>query len=321
MRAATESSIPAPAIRFSPTPSLTSGQQTTEAGGIYTVHQNGGGTEIAYNKISGFHSGGYGQTGLFFDNSSPNYNVHNNVVSDVDTALKMNGDSSYMNVWNNTLNGSWYAVFGDYRGGWYGTKFISNVFLRTATLGSGAYSSNNTSYNASGHGAGDFASGASISSYVPAPTVSAPAPTPAPTPTPVTTPTPTPSTTTRSATQTFDALKYDAVYGLKYDNYSGLGYAYNGYWAEYKNINFGTGTNWFGANVAGLAGKVGSIQIRLDSPTGALAGTLKVSPTGAWNKYSYQYTQISKITGVHNLYLVFVGSVPGIANLDYFKFA
>ena len=144
---------------------------------------------------------GYGQTGLFFDNSSPNYNVHNNVVSDVDTALKMNGDSSYMNVWNNTLNGSWYAVFGDYRGGWYGTKFISNVFLRTATLGSGAYSSNNTSYNASGHGAA-ICQQRIHQLVIPTPTVSAPAPTPAPTPTPVTTPTPTPSTTTRSATQT-----------------------------------------------------------------------------------------------------------------------
>src|SRR5205807_10622418 len=135
-----------------------------------------------------------------------------NVEYDVDIALKMNDDSSNMSVWNNTLNGYWYAVFGDYRGGWYGTKFISNVFLRTATLGSGAYSSNNTYYYASGHGAGDFASGASISSYVPAPTASTPAPAPTPTPAPTSTTT-TPTTTTRSATQTFNALKYDAVYG------------------------------------------------------------------------------------------------------------
>jgi len=298
------------------------GQQTTEAGGIYTVHQNGGGTEIAYNKISSFHSGGYGETGLFFDNSSPNYNVHNNVVSDTDTALKMNGNSSYMSVWNNTLSGSWYAVFGDYKGSWGGTKVVSNVFLKTAILGSGAYSSNNTSSYSSGRGAGDFASGASISSFVPAPATSTPAPssTPTPTPTPITT-TPSPSTTTRSATQTFSALKYDAVNGLKWDNFNGLGYASNGDWAEYKNINFGSSTNWFGANVAGLSGKTGSIQIRLDSPTGPLMGTLKVNPSGAWNKYTYQYTQISKTTGVHNLFLVFVGTSDGIANLENFRFA
>ncbi|MDB5303512.1 MAG: galA [Phycisphaerales bacterium] len=139
------------------------GLQTTEAGGIYSVETNGGGTEIAYNQISNMHSGGFGQTALFLDNNSNNYVVHHNIVSNVDYAMKLNFNARYNNIYNNTLDASIYSVFTNLQGDWTGTKLTNNVFLKTAVFNRGSTQSNNV-YSASsggGQGAGNFTSGAS----------------------------------------------------------------------------------------------------------------------------------------------------------------
>ena len=44
------------------------GLETTHAGGIYTVQQNGGGSVIAYNTIYDAYAAGYGMTALYLDN-------------------------------------------------------------------------------------------------------------------------------------------------------------------------------------------------------------------------------------------------------------
>lgn len=136
------------------------GLQTTEAGGIYTVGTNGGGTEIAYNKIYNMHSGGFGETGLFLDNNSNNFVVDHNQVWNVDHALKMNFTCRNDNIYNNTLDGSLYSVFTNQKGDWDGTKLTKNVFLKAAVFNTGAQVSNNASVATPGLGAGDFASGA-----------------------------------------------------------------------------------------------------------------------------------------------------------------
>jgi hypothetical protein len=137
------------------------GIQTTEAGAIYCVQTDGGGTVIAYNKISDMHSGGYGQTALFLDNYSNNYIVHDNIVSNVDIALKLNFTSQDNDVYNNTLDGSQETVFANYLGNWDGSKFTDNIFLSSARLGSGATSSGNVStMGIPGTGAANVSSGA-----------------------------------------------------------------------------------------------------------------------------------------------------------------
>jgi hypothetical protein len=94
----------------------------------------------------------------------------------------------------------------------------------------------------------------------------------------------------------------------------------NGAWVEYKGLNFGTtGLTQFSAAVAAIDGQAGTIQIRLDSPTGTLAGTLQETPTGALNIYSLQSTGVGKITGVHNVYLVFSNQAT-LSNLQWFLF-
>jgi hypothetical protein len=134
----------------------------------------------------------------------------------------------------------------------------------------------------------------------------------------VTTP---PSTTSRSALATYSALKYNHERGtLKYDGYNGVGSISNTDWIEFDQLNFGTGVSTFSAEVAGPSGHTGSIQVRLDSPTGALVGTLVTKPTGGWGTYKLQSTKISGAKGVHNLYLVFVGKNT-LENVESFKFS
>jgi Carbohydrate binding module (family 6) len=124
----------------------------------------------------------------------------------------------------------------------------------------------------------------------------------------------------KSARSVTQGLQWDAESGVKYDNFNGLGYANGGDWAEYKQLDFGTGITKFSANVATLVGYGGSIELRLDGVAGKLIGTLNVSPTGAWSNYTLQSTAVSGVTGVHDLYLVFKGG-QGVANVENFSFA
>ncbi len=90
-----------------------------------------------------------------------------------------------------------------------------------------------------------------------------------------------------------------------------------GDWALYRGIDFGTGANSFTANVAALTGGK-KIQIRLDSPTGAVIGNLTIAATGNLATFKTQRTGITKVTGVHDLYLTFTGGA--VANFQSFRF-
>nr|AIY28330.1 putative arabinofuranohydrolase [Paenibacillus curdlanolyticus] len=96
---------------------------------------------------------------------------------------------------------------------------------------------------------------------------------------------------------------------------------HNGDWIAVGNADFGSsGAKSFKANVASTSG--GKIEIRLDSPTGTLAGTLNVTSTGGAQTWKQVETSVNNITGVHRLYLVFTGSGSGnLFNLDYWQFS
>lgn len=130
-----------------------------------------------------------------------------------------------------------------------------------------------------------------------------------------------PITTTRSAFSTIEAEQYNStnsstlqVIGTG-NNGSGIGYIENGNTVTYSNIDFGSGAAGFSATVATEVNT--SIQIRSDSATGTLLGTLNVGSTGSWNTYQTMSTNISNITGVHDIVLVFSGPV----NVDNFIFS
>jgi hypothetical protein len=132
--------------------------------------------------------------------------------------------------------------------------------------------------------------------------------------------TPAPTTSGISSTSTIAALSHSA--SSKVTAYDGaLVDTVNGSYAAYSNINFGTGTDTkFEADISVGSGYAGQkIVLHLDGVNGAVIGTLTTASTGSWTNYVLEAANISKVTGVHTLYVDFVGS-SGIANLLSFKF-
>ena len=121
-------------MRFSPAASVmhnrisNGGLLTTDLGGIYTWGTDGQNSVIAYNMINGFHSGGFGSSGIYLDNSSTNYLVHHNVVWDVDNALKMNEPSDNNQIYNNTLMATQLSVASDDASNMAGSILMNNLF-------------------------------------------------------------------------------------------------------------------------------------------------------------------------------------------------
>ena len=81
------------------------GHQTTDLGAIYDYGNDSHGTIIAYNTISNIHTGGYGGVGIYLDNGSANFNVHDNVLNNVQIPIKLNPPSYNNTVSHNTANG------------------------------------------------------------------------------------------------------------------------------------------------------------------------------------------------------------------------
>lgn len=93
----------------------------------------------------------------------------------------------------------------------------------------------------------------------------------------------------------------------------------NGDYIKVKGVNFGTGATSFEARVAS-ATSGGNIELRLDSPTGKLVGTLVVKGTGGWQTWTTNTCTVSGATGVHDLYLKFTGGSGSLFNINWWKF-
>lgn len=127
----------------------------------------------------------------------------------------------------------------------------------------------------------------------------------------------------RSAFDQREAEDYDAQYGIGTEDTTDVGRGRNVGWTDtndyllYKKVDFGSGANALLARVASpFSG--GQIQFRLDSTGGTLVGTVNVPNTGGWQNWStVELTSLSNTpTGVHDLYLVFTGSL----NVNWFRF-
>jgi len=139
--------------------------------------------------------------------------------------------------------------------------------------------------------------------------------------TPSTPPPPTPTPARRSAYTKIEAEEYNDISGLEIQEIdtatgNGLGYINDGDYVAYKNIDFGSGATSFKASVADEY-DANNIQLRLNSPSGTLIGTLSVAATGDWNAYQEQTCSVSGVSGINDLYLVFSGPV----NIDWLAFS
>jgi beta-glucosidase len=111
------------------------------------------------------------------------------------------------------------------------------------------------------------------------------------------------STPTRA--ENFDA--YSGVRLVDESKASGtaVGSVGAGNWIEFADSTLGPGATTFTATVAKASPGAGSIQIRLDSPTGPLLGTATVPSTGGVYAYLTTAAQLSGAAGTHDVYLVF----------------
>ncbi len=153
--------------------------------------------------------------------------------------------------------------------------------------------------------------------------------------TPTVTPTPTATTTTTSPTGR-DA--YGRIEAESYDSQSGTltqtttdaggglnltGIANND-WALYKGVDFGSmPASQFVARVASGAsgGASGLVEVRLDSLDSTPIGTFAIANTGGWQSWQTVPANMTRVTGVHNVYITFTSGQPSdYVNLNWLTF-
>ncbi|KAL5360095.1 glycosyl hydrolase [Aspergillus floccosus] len=100
-----------------------------------------------------------------------------------------------------------------------------------------------------------------------------------------------------------------------------VGYINNGDYIKVKGVAFGTGAAKFTARVASnTAG--GTIELHIDSQTGTVIGSCKVSNTGGWQSWASVECPISDSEGTHDLFLKFVGDGTGfLFNFNWWQFS
>jgi len=112
-----------------------------------------------------------------------------------------------------------------------------------------------------------------------------------------------------------------------------VGYANDGDYAVYKNINFGAGVSTVTARLACLQNNGqgngggncgGTIEFHLDSSTGTLLAAVTIPSTGGWQTWqTTSPVNVSGASGVHDLYLVFkapTGGTTSLGNANWFQF-
>ncbi len=120
-----------------------------------------------------------------------------------------------------------------------------------------------------------------------------------------------------------EAEDYDAMSGIQTEASSegtdNVGWINNTDSIMFKDINL-TGAQSIDARVA-CDYQGGDIEIRLGSETGQLLGTLTVVNTGGNQTYETVSTNLSSVSGVHDVYFVFKGGNGYLYNVNWLQFS
>ncbi|MFI6096240.1 carbohydrate-binding protein [Lentzea sp. NPDC051213] len=102
-----------------------------------------------------------------------------------------------------------------------------------------------------------------------------------------------------------------------------IGYLTPGDYVAYADVDFGaTPPTSVTTRIASGSTANGTLQYRLDSPTGPVVATVSAASTGGWQTWTSRTAAASGATGVHRLYLVATGGTGGdLANVNWFQFA
>jgi hypothetical protein len=127
-----------------------------------------------------------------------------------------------------------------------------------------------------------------------------------------------------SAFNQTQASSYNSQSGVQLESSSeggqNVAFIDNGDYIVFNNVDFGSGANSIDVRVASN-NSGGTIEVRLDSLNGTLAGTVAVPSTGGWQSWQTKSGSISGATGVHTVYLKFTGGTGNLFNLLWFKFS
>ncbi|MFF7635806.1 beta-1,3-glucanase family protein [Kitasatospora sp. NPDC008050] len=104
-----------------------------------------------------------------------------------------------------------------------------------------------------------------------------------------------------------------------------VGWIQAGCWLGYTGLDFGaTSPRQFLARLAcgAAAGISGGVEVRLDSPTGTKIAEIDLADTGGWQSWETVPTNLTgTATGVHDVYLTFIGSTSDFVNVHWFTFS
>jgi glucosylceramidase len=107
-----------------------------------------------------------------------------------------------------------------------------------------------------------------------------------------------------------------------------VGFASDGNYAVYKNVDFSTGVTGVTARLACLPNPGncgGTLNFHLDSSTGTLVASVTIPSTGGFQTWqtTAPVNVVAGTTGVHDLYVVFKAPASGttaLGNVNWFKF-
>jgi glucosylceramidase len=130
-----------------------------------------------------------------------------------------------------------------------------------------------------------------------------------------------------NAFQQIQASSYDDVSSFQTEQCTDtdggfdLGFAQDGSWAEYRNVDFGAGATSINVRVAS-AGTGGTLEFHLDSLAGPVIAQALIPVTGGWQTWTTVTASVSAAAGVRVLYVVVKhsGGTGGIGNLNWFQF-
>nr|WP_199081599.1 glycoside hydrolase family 43 protein [Pedobacter sp. ASV19] len=93
----------------------------------------------------------------------------------------------------------------------------------------------------------------------------------------------------------------------------------NNDYIKVRGVDFGNGAKRFEASAAAIA-KGSKIEVHIDSLNGTLVTTCEVKQTGDMHKWMVHSSTVKKVTGIHDLFLVFKGRDGDLFNFDWWKF-
>jgi beta-glucosidase len=133
---------------------------------------------------------------------------------------------------------------------------------------------------------------------------------------------------TRDAYSVIQAESFGSQSGVQLEGTSDTGGGQNvgwiapGDWIAYPGVNFGSPTALrVTTRRASGATATGTIQYRLDSTTGPIIASVPISNTGGWQSWGSVTTNLSgSATGVHTVFITFIGSGGDFANINWFQF-